>query len=99
MIVLAGSFRIGAGMRGAAQKALEAMVLASRAEPGCRAYSFAFDALDDHCVRVFEAFDDAAALEAHRASAHMAAFLTVREAFDFHDRAMVEYDVAGARDI
>jgi quinol monooxygenase YgiN len=99
MIVLAGSFRIAPGQKAAALEALEAMVIASRAEQGCRAYSFAFDVLDDHCVRVFEAFDDAAALQAHRDSPHMAAFRAVRERFGFHERVMAEFDIAARRDI
>jgi quinol monooxygenase YgiN len=99
MIVLAGAFRIGDGQKAAALSALQAMAAASRAEPGCLDYSFAFDVTDDHCVRVFEAFRDAEALQAHRDSAHMAAFRSVREAFGFHARVMAEYDIAARREI
>ena len=53
------------------------MVNGTRAEPGCIEYSFAFDALDDHLLRIFEVFVDDAALAAHRASAHMASWRTL----------------------
>lgn len=97
MIALAGSFRIASGQRDAAIPVLTAMVEASRSEPGCIAYSFAFDALDDHLVRVFELFTDAAALQAHRDSPHMATFRAAREHVGFHARDITEYDIANAR--
>jgi quinol monooxygenase YgiN len=72
MIILAGTVRIAAGRREAALPMLRFMVEHTRREPGCVSYAFAFDALDDHLVRIFEVFQDEAALAAHRASEHMA---------------------------
>lgn len=99
MIILAGSFRIGAGMRAAAQAALATMVAASRAELGCRAYTFAFDVTDEHLVQVFEIYDSADALAAHRASAHMAAWRAQAADLGVTDRALTHFDVQDWRPV
>jgi quinol monooxygenase YgiN len=72
MIILAGSMRVATGTRENALTALVPMVEATRAESGCIAYAVSFDILDDHLLRIFEIFEDEAALSAHRASGHMA---------------------------
>jgi quinol monooxygenase YgiN len=70
MVILAGTMRVGAGKREVALAPIIDMVSATRAEPGCVQYSFAFDVQDEHLLRIFEVFVDDAALAAHRASAH-----------------------------
>ena len=94
MIVLAGTVRIAPGKREAALPHILAMVEASRAEPGCLEYSFAFDVKDDHLVRIFECFVDDAAREAHRNSPHMAAWRAAWDAAGIGDRAMMRYVVS-----
>jgi (4S)-4-hydroxy-5-phosphonooxypentane-2,3-dione isomerase len=39
-------------------------------EPGCRQFDVLFEDGDPHHVFLYEVYDDAAALEAHRATAH-----------------------------
>src|SRR5688572_30709034 len=99
MILLAGTIRIGAGQRGAALTPMRAMIEATRAEPGCLAYSFSFDALDDHLVRIFEVFRDEVALAEHRASPHMVAWRASWPSVGISDRDMSEYLVASSRKI
>lgn len=99
VIVLAGSIRIAPGHRDQAMPHIQAIVEASRAEPGCLAYSFAFDVLDDHLVRIFEVFESADALAAHRASPHMAAWRAAWAQAGIGDRNMAHYDVADWRPI
>lgn len=99
MIALAGTIRVGAGLRAAALPHIAAMVAGSRGEPGCRAYRMAFDVADDHLLHIFELFDDEAALAAHRASAHMAAWRARYAELGLHDRAMAEYVVSRHRAI
>lgn len=99
VIVLAGSFRIAPEHRAEALAAAEAMIAATRAEPGCIAYSFAVDLLDDHLIRVFEVFEDADALAAHRASPHMATWRAQAAAIGLSERRMAQYDVADWRAI
>jgi quinol monooxygenase YgiN len=99
MIILAGSIRIAPGQRDAALGVIEPMVEATRAEDGCLAYSFAFDVLDDHLVRIFEVFRDAEALKAHRSSPHMAAWRATWPTIGIGDRDMHHYDVTTSHPI
>jgi autoinducer 2-degrading protein len=43
---------------------------ASVKEPGCRQFDVLFEDSDPHHVFLYEVYDDAAALDAHRATAH-----------------------------
>jgi quinol monooxygenase YgiN len=97
MIVLAGTIRIAPGMREKALPHIRAIVAASRTEPGCLAYSFAFDVNDDHLVHIFECFADRVAREAHRAMPHMDAWRACWAEAGIGDRTMTEYDVASAK--
>ncbi len=94
MIVLAGSIRVPAKNIEAARPVLEAIVQGTRGEPGCIAYSFAFDLMDEGLVRIFEVFSNADALAAHRASPHMAAWRAAWPALGIGERNMTQYDVA-----
>lgn len=51
------------------------MIEASRAEPGCGGYDYAFDLLEPDLMRVRERWTDEQALRDHFATPHMAAFL------------------------
>jgi quinol monooxygenase YgiN len=51
------------------------MIEASRAEPGCVGYDYAFDLLEPDLMRVRELWKDEQALKDHFATPHMAAFL------------------------
>lgn len=51
------------------------MIEASRAEPGCAGYDYAFDMLEPGLMRVREWWRDEQALRDHFATPHMAAFL------------------------
>jgi quinol monooxygenase YgiN len=99
MVILAGTIRIGAGKRAVALAPIRSMVEATRAEPGCLEYSFGFDALDDHLLRIFEVFRDDAALTAHRSSPHMAAWRVTMPELGISGRDMSEYQVQSARKI
>ena len=51
------------------------MIVASRAEPGCAGYDYAFDLLEPDLMRVRELWKDEQALKDHFATPHMAGFL------------------------
>jgi quinol monooxygenase YgiN len=51
------------------------MIEASRAEPGCAGYDYAFDMLEPGLMRVREWWRDEQALRDHFATPHMATFL------------------------
>jgi (4S)-4-hydroxy-5-phosphonooxypentane-2,3-dione isomerase len=47
---------------------------ASVKEPGCRQFDVLFEDSDPHHVFLYEVYDDATALDAHRATAHFKRF-------------------------
>jgi quinol monooxygenase YgiN len=99
MIILAGTIRVAPGKQTAAAEVLARLVEATRAEVGCISYSFAFDVLDDRMLRIFEVFRDEAALAAHRASPHMAAWRGEATALGVADRELWQYEVSSRKQI
>lgn len=74
MLVVSGEIEIAAADREKALAAIAPMVEATRREAGCQSYAFYESVEAPNRFRIFEEWDDAAALEAHFASAHMAIF-------------------------
>lgn len=68
------SLRCLPGQQAAVQAALEQMAAASRQEAGCRQYRLFSAAEGEPELHVFEEYDDAAAVAAHRASPHYQAY-------------------------
>ncbi|NVO14885.1 MAG: antibiotic biosynthesis monooxygenase [Rhodoplanes sp.] len=54
--------------------AVQANAAASVKEPGCRQFDVLFEESDPHHVLLYEVYDDAAALAAHRETAHFKAY-------------------------
>ena len=94
MIILAGTFRFNPEKMDAARPAVAAIIQHSNAEAGCVSFSFAQDVADPALVRVFEVWRDQAALDAHWATPHFAAWKGAREAIGMHDRQLKLYEVA-----
>jgi quinol monooxygenase YgiN len=74
MLIVAGEIRMRPGTRHQFLTAVAPMVAASVVEPGCRAYAFTPDPDDDDLLRLYELWDDEAALAGHARSEHMAAW-------------------------
>lgn len=74
MIIVQGWVRLSAGEGERLRPAAVAMMEASRAEAGCLKYAYAADLAEPDRLHVVERWADQAALDAHFASAHMAAF-------------------------
>jgi quinol monooxygenase YgiN len=74
MLIVAGTITVDPAHRDEMFAAVAPMVEATRAEPGCRAYVFSPDVDDPALVHLYELWDDQAALDAHFASDHMAAW-------------------------
>lgn len=73
MIILAGSMRIAQGKKEIVTAAFTKLAQAVRAnEPGMLEYCFGFDLADDHLLRIFEIYQDEAAVAAHRDTPYMA---------------------------
>ncbi len=74
LIAVMGRFEFAAQHIEAATRAAAAMARETRRESGCIAYTFGTDIEQPDCLILSEIWRDAAALEAHFATAHMAAF-------------------------
>lgn len=74
MLIVLAKARVGEGALDKARGAIAAMVAASNAEEGCIAYAFTQDLGDPSILHIVEKWQDDAALAAHFATPHMAAF-------------------------
>jgi len=83
MLIVLAKAKVGADGLEAARAAIAAMVAASNAEAGCIAYAFTQDLLDPGVLHIFEKWQDDAALAAHFATPHMAAFGAAIAGLDF----------------
>jgi quinol monooxygenase YgiN len=96
MLIIAGFIRVPQAVKAELQPHLEAYVAAVRAEPGCRAFTFAYDAVEPELMRIFEVYDDAAAFAAHDGAAYVKAWRATREGLGVTDRNLVRYEVASS---
>ncbi len=99
MIAVIGSFRFPPEALAAARPPMRAVIEATRAEQGCRAYSYAEDLAEPGLFRVTELWDDRAALSAHFDTAHMRRWAEQRAALGFFDRRIALYDVGVAEEL
>jgi quinol monooxygenase YgiN len=74
MVTLVVTYVIQAGREVEAEAHLRALAAASRAETGCRAYEVHRSLEHPSTFLIYERYDDAAALEAHRQTPHFLTF-------------------------
>lgn len=74
MILITGTVKLREGARDAMRAAAADMLEATRAEPGCQTYRYAFDLDDDHTMTFHEEWETEEAVAAHFASDHMREF-------------------------
>ena len=96
-VLIAGTVRVPPENLTAFKPHMEAMLTASRAEDGCLVYSYAEDVAEPGLVRVFEAWRDEAALQAHFQTPHMATWRAAWPQFGVSDRNLRLYEVAADR--
>lgn len=94
MLIIAGEFRMRPGTRDRFFEAVAPMVEATSTEPGCRAYAFTPDPVDDDLVRLWELWDGEEALAGHMASEHMAAWRERSADLPIVSRVVHKYTVA-----
>lgn len=82
------------GTRDVFFEAVAPMVAATLDEPGCRTYAFTPDPDDPDLIRLFELWDDEAALAGHVSSAHMAEWRTRSASLPVVSRDLHKYSVA-----
>lgn len=91
MLIVLAKAKVGAGAMDAFRAAVADMVTASHAEGGCITYAFTQDVLDPGVIHIVEKWQDEAALTAHFATPHMAAFGAAIAGIDFQVIEAVKY--------
>lgn len=86
MILVTGEFRMPPESLDAAREAMARVVLATRLEAGCLAYSYAEDVLEPGQFRVTELWSDRAALTVHFEQPHMKTWQNERAALGMTGR-------------
>jgi quinol monooxygenase YgiN len=92
MLVVLARARVGDDALEKAREAIAAMVAASNAEEGCISYAFTQDLSDPSLLHIVEKWRDEAALAAHFATPHMAAFGAAIADLDFEVLEAVKYE-------
>ena len=96
-IIIAGTVRVPPENLAGLRPHMEAMLAASRSEDGCITYSYAQDVVEPGLIRVFEAWRDQAAIDAHFAAPHMATWRAAWPGFGVTDRRLSLYEIAAER--
>lgn len=76
----------------AARPAMQKMIEASRAEPGCIDYAYAIDLLDSTLIRVHERWESREALAAHGTAPHLAEWRSHWPHLGISDRSLRMYE-------
>jgi len=96
-LIIAGTVRVPTQNLERLKPHMLAMLTASRTEDGCITYSYAEDVAEPGLVRVYEAWRDQAALEAHFQTPHMATWRSHWPEFGVFDRQLKLYEIAAER--
>jgi quinol monooxygenase YgiN len=99
MIAVFGSFRLPVDARDRACPLMRAVIAATLAEPGCRAYAYAEDVAEPGLFRVTELWDSREALSAHFETPHMKSWTEQRAALGFSDRRIAAYEIGAAEEL
>jgi quinol monooxygenase YgiN len=99
MIAVLGSFRFPAATVEQARPLMRAVIEATLAEPGCRAYSYAEDVAEPGSFRVTELWESRAALSAHFETPHMREWTEQRAALGFADRRIALHEIGAAEEL
>lgn len=91
MLIVLAKAQVGRSAMEAATAAIAQMVTASTAETGCIAYAFTQDVLQPGVLHIVEKWTDDAALAAHFATPHMAAFGAAIAELDFQVIEAIKY--------
>ena len=97
MVIVMGTARFEPGEIEALHAAMEAQLTATRTEDGCDHYAFARDVLDPDLLHISERWRDNAAIDAHFASTHMAAFNAAMGKAKLLSISVKAYDDTGVR--
>lgn len=97
MLLLVGTFRFPQEKLPEVHPLMRTMIETTRTEDGCVEYGFAQDVLDPGLIHVKECWRDAAALDRHSASKHMANWRASVASLGIRDREIRVYEVGEPR--
>ena len=95
-VLVTGTFRFPPQNVDAAQDAMTAVILASRSEDGCLAYSYSADLIEPGLFHVFEEWTDRAALVRHFKQPHERDWMRLRDEMGFSDRSITLHELANS---
>jgi len=93
MLIIAGTITVEPGARERLEAAAADMMTETRREPGNLDYAFSVEVGNPGCVRIFECWESDGALDAHLASAHMAAFRAAIASLDLTSMGIQKYRI------
>jgi len=99
VIAVLGTFRFPPEALEQARPLMRAVIEATLAEAGCRAYSYAEDVAEPGLFRVMEQWDCREALAAHFAAPHMKAWVEQRAALGFFDRRIALHEIGAGEEL
>lgn len=97
MLLIVGTIRFPPERLVEARPAMERIITASRAEPGCLGYAYAEDILESGLIRISEAWEDESCFVAHGASDHLRSWRADCAELGAFDRKLWRYDGGSAR--
>jgi quinol monooxygenase YgiN len=99
VIAVLGSFRFPPDVVDQARPLMGAVIEATLAEPGCRAYSYAEDVAEPGLFRVTELWESREALSVHFDTPHMKQWAEQRSALGFFDRRIALHEIGAAEQL
>ena len=99
MLLIVGTVRFPPERIAEARPAMERMIVASRQEDGCIAYSYAEDVLVPGMIHVSEAWRDEACFARHAASDHLVSWRAACADLGAFERNLSLYDARPGRPI
>ncbi len=92
MLIVTGLIHVGEGACGDFIKHATEMARATQEESGCYTYNF-YRAIDDStCFRIYEEWEDEAALAAHFETEHMARYRGLVDTLDIKSMSIVKFE-------
>lgn len=97
MIAVHASFRLPPDAVAEARPMMRAVIAATLAESGCRAYTMGEDVIEPGLILVTELWDSPEAHAAHFETGHMRLWNEQRSLLGFYDRRVTVHDITASR--
>ena len=97
MIIVSGHITVPANRMAELLPVAKATLEATRKEAGCIVYSYAVDVLDPTLIRIYEEWDNRAALDAHGKQPHMGPWRAKLAEVGAANRKVIAYEAGEPR--